>query len=89
VAPMPDLGAEGLDGQSRSEWLREVFENSDRRGQRAARSCWAGKEPRFSSAFPGARASSRPCERPRRWRQRGGGGRLNLEQVTRRTRRIR
>lgn len=26
---MPDLGAEGLEGQSRSEWLREVFENSD------------------------------------------------------------
>jgi hypothetical protein len=62
---MPDLGAEGLDGQSRSEWLREVFENSDRRGQRAARSCWAGKEPRFSSAFPGARARRRVLAKDR------------------------
>jgi hypothetical protein len=29
VAPMPDMGTEGLDGQSRSAWLRSVFENSD------------------------------------------------------------
>lgn len=113
MAPMPDMGTEGLDGQSRSAWLRSVFEKDTElgpavreslgppasrpsraqldlgRGPRpvAQPSCWecaslggsearaaarerrvavgAGKEPRSSSAFPGARARRRVLAKDR------------------------